>query len=231
VPQLDVRQKIIYNHLINMKTTCLLLITSFYYLAGAPVISAAVINPSFEVSLAGWTSTWGNSLGVFHHASTATSGLPSYVNGVPSDGNGAGRIIRFVDSTITTGQFASLSQVVDLTGVTSITFDAALDIIYMGNGNNDWSSSSLEAAFLISGVDYWVKNSGGSYLSQKVNTASVVGLQTIEFQLRARSALGGFGSDWFIFDNLSINNIPEPTSALLFGFGALGILGFRSRKI
>ncbi len=110
-------------------------------LAALPAVAGAnpIVNPSFELGLTGWTVDTVGWFGVNAEA--------SQLNDLPTDGVWAGRIYSMSDHMFAAGDFGSLSQVVDLTDVTSIVFDATLDRARGGLPQGAWSRT-FEAAFL-----------------------------------------------------------------------------------
>jgi hypothetical protein len=207
-----------------MKSCFAALALSVLVLAPFPV-AAQIVNPSFEVGgaslLPGWTETLAGAFG------TGATEVP--VNGIPSDGVRAGRIYQFGTESVTAGGYASLSQVVDLSLINSITFDASLDEIVFSSETDQWASA-LEAVFMIDGVDYWTANTAGAYLDQTVDTSSLTGLHTIEFRNRAVTTADLTGiSAWFMFDNM-VAVVPEPTTATLLSLGLAGLAVARRRS-
>jgi hypothetical protein len=181
-----------------------------------------IVNPSFESGLTGWTV---NTVGPF------TPTVDDIEFGfLPSDGRVSARIYSHAGQMFGVGQFGSLSQVVDLTDITSIVFDAAL--CRGGYYPQEIWDRTFEAAFLIDGVDRWAANSPPTfphdYLGIEIDTSGLSGLHTLEFQNRAvRFDAGEQHSYWFKVDNVLA--IPEPSTVLLVGLGLIGLAGRRGR--
>lgn len=186
--------------------------------------AAAIVNPSFEDGLTGWT--WG-STGRFG------GGTVTGLHGLPTDGTRSGRIHSLVSSGFAGGQYGSLSQQVDLGAIDAISFDAALDSA-QGRMLNAFSPL-FEAAFVVDGFVLWRTSQWGSHLNQSVDVSELTGLHTIEF--RNQALANGFSgpSNWFVFDNLDwtlspehaelkLAEIPAPAPLLVIGLG-LVVLG------
>lgn len=207
---------------------------------GTAVNGAVILNPSFEsagpltpmgpdfsgVSIADW-STSVNASGIWGiHQNTAA--LAKRI--LTPDGNAIGVIYRRITATDTTsGDFAILFQSVDLTDVLSISFDAALNQVNNSVPQGTWTGS-LEAQFVINGVPYWSQSQAGSYFNQRIDTSSLTGVHDIGFRIAATSdATGLTGSDWFLFDNLNVTPIPEPSATMVLLLAGVCFLASRRR--
>lgn len=182
---------------------------------------AIILNPSFEETSPPATEFLGDAL-VNWSASAGSTGTWGINQGtsslnlqlLPPDGIAVCRIYRRASVTsINPGDFGSLIQSVDLTNVSSISFDAALNQIKNSVAQGTWSSF-LEAQFIIDGSVYWSKSQAGKFLTQSVDTSSLAGTHDLGFRLIAVGAGSELtNSDWFLFDNLVVTTIPEPSAA------------------
>lgn len=176
--------------------------------------AATILNPSFDEPLNGTPiRDW-----LFLRDGGWGSGREdALVNGLPTDGTYSGRVYSWADRTMLLGDYGSVTQVVNLLGVDSITFDASLDQFSNGSEQDAWSPVLL-ASFRINGVEYWSSNTAGGYFDQTVDTSSLTGSHTLEFRVEAVTAGLAVGSNWFLFDNMRIN-VPEPSSLTLATLG------------
>lgn len=177
--------------------------------APAGANAAAIVNPSFEDGLTGWT--W-SATGRFG------GGTVTGLHGLPTDGASSGRIYSLVSSGFAAGQYGSLTQQVDLGAIDAISFDAALD---SAQGRILGAFSPLlEATFLVDGFVLWRTSQWGSHLNQTVDVSELTGLHTIEF--RNQALANGFSgpSNWFVFDNLDWTLSPEHTQLKLLAVPA-----------
>lgn len=194
----------------------------------SPLSTASIINPGFEDSLTGWTTTTD---GDFYAFSTDAA-IPG--SAFPTEGSRYGRIhsMNLSDGTSTllgsrvfqSGEYSQLTQVVDLTGIDSISFDAGLSQTHFDGVS--WSygswSSWLDASFTIDGANEWSSNVAGNYLDIEIDTIALSGLHTIGFQLSVNdnTTLTTHTSNWFQFDNLRVN-VPAPLPLFLMMIGLL----------
>ena len=173
--------------------------------------AAAIVNPSFENGLTGWT--W-SSTGRFG------GGTVTGLHGLPTDGANSGRIYSLVGSGFAAGQYGSLAQQVDLGAIDAISFDAALDSA-QGRILNAFSPL-FEAALIVDGFVLWRTSQWGSHLNQTVDVFSGP-------------------SNWFVFDNLDWTLSPEHTQLKLLAVPApapplvtvlgLAVLGASRRRV
>lgn len=102
--------------------------------------------------------------------------------------------------TFFTGDRVRLYQTVDLTGITTVRFDAELRAL----GTAAWLPF-LEARVLIDGVLAWSASATGTYLDETIDVSTQTGLHTFEFRLETVSdATVEFVSAWFLFDNVEL---------------------------
>jgi len=192
----------------------------------APLAASAspIANPSFEIygdafdELDGWTSGGSGPFSVDHSTFA--------VNGLPTDGTATG--FKAGGGGLAAGEYGSASQVVDLTGIDTITFDASLDQFASGTEQDDWTPV-LEAGFVANGVYLWTAYDDGSYIDQTADVSFLTGAHTIEFRLRAVTGTGAYAaSDWLQFDNLRVTEaVPEPSTALLLATTLAGLAAAR----
>ena len=160
-------------------------------LAGSPSsqVSGAIANPSFEQSsraFPGWAATTqGNLFGEV---------AKRYSSVLPSDGSNFAQIFSKSSQAVDAGDTYMLSQSVDLTGISSIKFDAALGLGHFWN-------ELIQLDFLIDGTPVWSQTSKGNYLDQSIDTTRLTGTHTIAFR---SAALASFGQ---ISATLGIDNL------------------------
>lgn len=185
---------------------------------GASAQAAVIQNGSFDGrSLSGWSLDGNGSLFGRNVEYWGVGSVPA---------GEAARIYSFNTFSFNSGDFASLYQDVDLTGIDSIGFDAELKGCcgnYVG----------FEASFSIGGTSYWSAKSSGVYSSISIDVSGLSGIHRISFANEAIFT-GTFSSHWFLFDDVvaigdGVSPVPLPASGLLL-FGALGGFGFLRRK-
>ena len=191
--------------------------------AGATAMPIA--NASFEDGLNGWT-----------HAAVGRFGRDTVtgLHGLPTDGQRSGRIYSLVNSGFSVGQYGSIGQAIDLTGIDSLIFDAALDSA-QGRMLHQFSPI-LEAALLIDGITLWRTSQWGGHFNQSVDTSGLSGVHTVEFRNQVVRNGSSGPSNWFMFDNLRATpgphdirtaSVPVPAPLVLIGFGLVALWRLR----
>jgi len=96
------------------------------------------------------------------------------------------------------GDYQNFMQVVDLTGIGSIVFDARLAALPSG------AFEHFEASFLVDGVPLWKQTGDGVYTDQKVNVSHLAGWHRIEIRNMALDS-GTFDTAyWTLWDNVRL---------------------------
>ncbi len=199
--------------------------SAFLILASATVRAASVTNPSFEadgnvfLDLAN-ASGWSDNVGVFN--------FNGEINNSDFHTDGAYGVVLLAptDGSYNAGDNVYVQQSVDLTGVSSVVFDAQLSVHPEGS----WLSF-LEADFYVDSVKKWSKQDIGTFLDQSIDVTGITGTHSIEFRLQANSPDSATGhANWYEFDNVRLTSIPEPSSMVLFIAGAVGLLAHTWRR-
>ncbi|NLF70850.1 MAG: hypothetical protein GX575_17605, partial [Candidatus Anammoximicrobium sp.] len=143
-------------------------------------ITGRVANPSFESSLNSWTtgytspdwSIWSSSL--WHTAGSSSLAFASW-----------GDVTKY------SGDNAWARQTIDLTGISTIKFDAS------------WYSSTVTGARAEVRIDstvLWTKSTAGTALDQAIDVSSYSGSHTLEFRLYFTATVAEFRC--LLFDNV-----------------------------
>jgi len=102
----------------------------------------------------------------------------------------------------TAGDYQSIYQVVNLTGIGRIAFDARL-ANYGGEGAPG-GFDGFEAAVLVDGVPVWTQTSIGTYLNQQVNIPRRDKYCPVELRVTAKASGQFFTAHWAQWDNLQL---------------------------
>lgn len=145
-----------------------------------------ILDPSFEGG-AGWTYSQQGPF-VINAVNTQYFWLSTPL---PTDGTMEMDISSDEATAIVTGEFAMVSQSIDMTGLKAILFDAKLE---------NWDGP-LNAQFLIDGNPVWTQVSGGIYTNQSVDVSALTGVHTIEFGSIVVTS-GTFNAEFLFLDNL-----------------------------
>jgi len=113
------------------------------------------------------------------------------------------------------GEYLEFYQLIDLTGITSISFDVKLD-----DCSNTFGYVSVDSAKL------WNGSVAGTFYDQTIATAAFSGVHKISLGVEVANAFSGAGG-WTYFDNLIA--IPEPATLILLCAGA-AILSAKQRE-
>ena len=134
--------------------------------AAAPALGL-IANPSFEQSahgFTGWTfRSQGNELGTVSQTAAGT---------LPSDGGRYARFYSKPSASVTAGDFSSITQRVNLSGISMIKFDAALGL---GHTWND----RMRLEFLVDDVPAWSQAQASAYPDQTVDVSTLSGTRTV----------------------------------------------------
>jgi len=149
-------------------------------------VTGIITNPSFETGdLTGWTKTsQGNQ---FVEVSVGDPPMPT-------NGNDFALFYSSYGSAVNAGDDCSIAQTVNLTGISSIQFDAVLGL------DNEWNNE-IKLDFLVDGASVWTQTTAGSYLNQSISTAGLTGTHTIAFR---STALGSFSQT---YTHLGVDNL------------------------
>jgi len=151
-------------------------------------VTGRIQNPSFESGLTGWTSQASTYMGVENNS--------TYYPPVPSAGSSYAVLYTYFGPTRTVGALAQLSQSVDFTSLSSLTFDALL------RGSPLTWANGVVAQVLIDNQVVWSQTSAGGYATQSVNVSGYTGVHTLALRETVTSAAGSSDSQWFCIDNL-----------------------------
>jgi hypothetical protein len=114
-----------------------------------------------------------------------------------------------IGQPVSPGNYESLYQYVDLTGIDSIKFDVWLVTYPAG------AFGHFEASFLVDGVPLWGRNAGGLYLDQQVSVSHLPGWHRLEIRNTALDA-GTFSlAYWTQWDNLRLVKGPTVIPAAI----------------
>jgi hypothetical protein len=193
-------------------------------LVPATLRAALVTNPSFEAD--------GN---IYLDSSNATRwsdniGSSKFLGDIwntnfHTDGSRGVILYTTATSGYSANSYAYLSQSVDLSGISSVMFDAKLSVLEAGA----WESS-FEADFYVDSTKEWSRQLTGTYLDQSIDVAGLSGMHTIEFRLQANSSGPAGYTNQYEFDNVRVTSVPEPSSIAFFCAGVIGLLIYARRR-
>lgn len=169
--------------------------------------AAEVLNPGFETTYAGlpyprplpqfWTRIDHPSFNSYCASLWYTEGQLSVAM--------FNRIGRAVNS----GDFQGFYQLVDLTGIGSIEFDARL------SARPEGAFEHFEASLLVDGVVLWSRNADGVYLNQQVDVSSLGGWRRVEIRNTAVDANSYGAAYWTEWDNVRLAEGPKTVPAVV----------------
>ena len=106
------------------------------------------------------------------------------------------------------GSHQSIYQVVDLTGMASIVFDARL----AAYGSTTFTTfDNFQASLLVDDVPLWTRTADGTYLNQQVDVSALPGLHRVELRNTARVTGQFSAAYWVQWENLRMLKMPEET--------------------
>jgi len=109
------------------------------------------------------------------------------------------------------GDTARLTQNVELTGLSKVTFDAKLN----PPAGSTWVNA-VRGEVRIDGQSVWSRTAQGDYLNQSIDVSSLSGVHEIELRNEVVVA-GTYNSQWVVFDNFRTYDI----AGTYVGAGAL----------
>jgi hypothetical protein len=117
-----------------------------------------------------------------------------------------------------TGNYVEFYQPVDLTGITSIVFDAMLE-----------QAAYTQSYVAIDSVPVWLRNTPGTYLGEQIDTSMFSGVHEIALGVKVLSDFGPVVDGLTHFDNLIDVPVPEPGTLSLLVLGAGLFVRFRKQ--
>ena len=167
--------------------------------AHAGVTTASLVNGGFETdgliyysrtnAITGWSYATN---GVFMRQVATSNYFAHWV----TEGSYSLWVWNSASATMRNGDYASVSQSVNLTGIGAIEFDVSLSNGMTGGWNGDGV-----VEFLVDGVSGWSAGTVGTYRDRHVNVSGFPGIHTIAFRLRMARAFSG-RSNWMFVDNV-----------------------------
>jgi hypothetical protein len=178
--------------------------------AWSGVCTAELQNPSFEATyeIMGYSDPVPLIWQRVEHPSFALYSTADW----STDGDWSAALVGRIDSGVRPGDYQSLSQWVDLTGVTSIAFDVALT-------GSAGAFEHFEASLLIDDVVVWSADAEGSYYNQQVNVPDLPEdwwwWHVIEIRLTAVDTGASDETYGALWDNLRLLDEPPIISAVI----------------
>jgi hypothetical protein len=176
---------------------------------GAGASAEVIINPSFELD--GGTLYWEG----LPPTGWSKANHPSFGCDDDShwstDGQFSLHLYSYTDHSFVAGCYESIYQVVDLTGVAKILFDAQLSAYKL---NERQEFRLFEAILLIDGAAYWSQRTGGTYIDQSINVSKLIGYHKLELRNQALSTGYFDTSYWTAWDNLRVIHKPVIQAAV-----------------
>lgn len=174
-------------------------------LCAASLCTGDILNPSFEQCY-----LLGRTLMPKYWNCNDHSAFGYYVSDSwSSEGSLSATIYSRIGQTVGEGGYESIYQIVDLTQVNAIVFDAMLS----AHGGPSPVFEGFEAAFLVDGVVLWSETAEGAYFDQKVDVSDLSGAHTIELRNMALVDTACGVSSWTQWDNLQAVEGPSVIEA------------------
>jgi len=180
-------------------------------LAWSGVCAADILNPSFEATyyLTGYGDVPLNWKRVDNPAFNSCC-----TNLWTTDGARSISLLSRLTNSVKTfsfnaGDYQALYQVVDLTGVDSIQFDARLAAYPSGLFEH------FEASLLIDGESVWSRTADGVYLDERVNVSHLAGWCRVELRNTAMGVGSFDAAYWAQWDNLRLVEGPTTIPAVV----------------
>jgi hypothetical protein len=194
---------------------------AFLILALTTICTADVINSSFEADGSIVYLDSGNATGWSDNISGSSTFYGEVSNSdFYTDGNYGVVLLAPSAGVFSSGENAYVSQLVDLTGIGALKFDARLSV----HPDGPWLPF-LEADFYVDSTNLWSKQTIGIYQDQSIDLTGFTGIHTIEFRLQANSQGNTEGeANWYEFDNVRLTPVPEPSGMVIFAAGAISLL-------
>jgi hypothetical protein len=172
--------------------------------------AADILNGSFEQSYS--VTPWPDTVPAYWRLkNTDHTAFGSQVTTVwKTEGLRAAGIFSRYGRFLAAGDYQSVYQVVNLTGIGRITFDARL-ANYGGSTAALAAFDEFEAALLVDGVPVWTQTSIGTYLNQQVNIPRRIGYYPVELRLTAKASGQFYTAHWMQWDNLRLIDGPVET--------------------
>jgi len=208
------------NKLVGTSVAC---VAAFLFIAGRVSATNLIVNPGFESGLTPWT---------YSGAGANANGTVAFgLNGPSALGSSCAAMSNFdTSTTLSLQQSTSPGSVVP--GTVSYSFDVRNSSFSGGSFAYEIYSvpASGPATDLGPGTSPSYNDSIWHTLSGSVTVPANVDHLTIEFDCIA-GASPSSGEDLFI-DNVSITQVPEPTTVTLASLGVVGTVAFgRKRKL